>query len=87
MHTILQIHQFQFPALDKKLDPAQLNDAFKIAMMIGDVRLMEEIEGVAGDIYILDASVVSPSHLGKLSPSALKKFFICVQVNNNLLFF
>uniref|UniRef100_A0A2H1WHQ3 SFRICE_008001 n=1 Tax=Spodoptera frugiperda TaxID=7108 RepID=A0A2H1WHQ3_SPOFR len=66
-------------ALDKKLDPAQLNDAFKIAMMIGDVRLMEEIEGVAGDIYILDASVVSPSHLGKLSPSALKKFFICVQ--------
>ncbi|KAF9408470.1 hypothetical protein HW555_011856 [Spodoptera exigua] len=66
-------------ALDKRMDPQNLNDAFKIAMMIGDVRLMEEIEGVAGDIYILDASVVSPSHLGKLSPSALKKFFICVQ--------
>ncbi|KAH9631383.1 hypothetical protein HF086_012171 [Spodoptera exigua] len=68
-------------ALDKRMDPQNLNDAFKIAMMIGDVRLMEEIEGVAGDIYILDASVVSPSHLGKLSPSALKKFFICVQIH------
>ncbi|PZC74015.1 hypothetical protein B5X24_HaOG208446 [Helicoverpa armigera] len=65
--------------LDKNLDTHQLNDAFKIAMMIGDVRLMEEIEGVAGDVYILDASIVAPSHLGKISPSALKKFFICVQ--------
>nr|XP_049699437.1 alpha-tocopherol transfer protein isoform X2 [Helicoverpa armigera]XP_049699438.1 alpha-tocopherol transfer protein isoform X2 [Helicoverpa armigera]XP_049699439.1 alpha-tocopherol transfer protein isoform X2 [Helicoverpa armigera] len=65
--------------LDKNLDTHQLNDAFKIAMMIGDVRLMEEIKGVAGDVYILDASIVAPSHLGKISPSALKKFFICVQ--------
>ncbi|XP_028160431.1 alpha-tocopherol transfer protein-like isoform X2 [Ostrinia furnacalis] len=65
--------------LDKGLDTHQLNDAFKIAMMIGDVRLKEEIEGVAGDIYILDASVVTPSHLGKLSLPSLKKFFICIQ--------
>ncbi|KAJ2940271.1 hypothetical protein O0L34_g11841 [Tuta absoluta] len=65
--------------LDKNLDTNQLNDAFKVAMMIGDVRLAEEKEGVAGDIYILDASIVAPSHLGKISPSAIKKFLICVQ--------
>ncbi|XP_075984069.1 alpha-tocopherol transfer protein-like [Anticarsia gemmatalis] len=65
--------------LDKNLDTDQLNDAFKITMMVGDVRLREETEGVAGDIYVLDASIVAPSHLGRLSPSALKKYFICVQ--------
>ncbi|XP_022131088.1 alpha-tocopherol transfer protein-like [Pieris rapae] len=65
--------------LDKNLDMNQLNDAFKVALMIGDVRLKEEKEGVGGDIYILDASVVSPSHLAKLSPTAIKKFLICVQ--------
>ncbi|CAK1590114.1 unnamed protein product [Parnassius mnemosyne] len=65
--------------LDKNLDTNQLNDVFKIAMMMGDVRLKEEVEGVAGDIYILDASVVSPTHLAKLSPSVIKKFLICVQ--------
>lgn len=47
---------------------------------MGDVRLKEELEGVAGDIYVLDASVVSPSHLAKISPTAIKKFLICVQV-------
>ena len=67
-------------ALDDRLDPHNLNNGFKLVMMIGDVRLMEEVEGVAGDVYILDAAIVSPSHLGKLSPSSLKKFFICVQV-------
>ncbi|XP_073948103.1 alpha-tocopherol transfer protein-like [Choristoneura fumiferana] len=65
--------------LDKNLDTHQLVDAFKLAMMIGDVRLKEEIEGVGGDVYILDASIVSPSHLSRLSPSAIKKFLICVQ--------
>ncbi|XP_038213753.1 alpha-tocopherol transfer protein-like [Zerene cesonia] len=65
--------------LDKNLDTNQINDAFKIALMIGDVRLREEKEGVGGDIYILDASIVTPSHLGKISPSAVKKFLICVQ--------
>ncbi|XP_072934251.1 alpha-tocopherol transfer protein-like [Epargyreus clarus] len=65
--------------LDKNIETHQLNEAFKLAMMIGDIRLLEEVEGVAGDIYILDASIVAPSHLGKLSPSAVKKFLICVQ--------
>ncbi|KAG6449790.1 hypothetical protein O3G_MSEX006247 [Manduca sexta] len=66
-------------ALDKDVDTNMLNDAFKIAMMIGDIRLKEEIEGVAGDIYVLDASTIIPSHLGKVSPAAIKKFMICVQ--------
>ncbi|XP_050353393.1 alpha-tocopherol transfer protein-like [Nymphalis io] len=65
--------------LDKNIDPEQLNNIFKIALMIGDVRLKEELEGVGGDIYILDASVVTPSHLAKISPSSIKKFLICVQ--------
>jgi hypothetical protein len=72
--------------IDKNLDTHHLYDAFKIIMMIGDIRLMEEIEGVAGDVYILDARIVSPSHLGKLSISAVKKFLICVQVYSRLLF-
>ncbi|KAM3963872.1 alpha-tocopherol transfer protein-like [Aphomia sociella] len=66
-------------ALDKSLDPTHLNNIFKLAMMMGDIRLKEESEGVAGDVYILDASILAPSHLGKISPSALKKFFICIQ--------
>lgn len=67
-------------ALDKSIDVDQLNNIFKLALMMGDVRLKEELEGVAGDIYVLDASVVSPSHLAKISPTAIKKFLICVQV-------
>ncbi|KAL4707243.1 hypothetical protein ACJJTC_008324 [Scirpophaga incertulas] len=65
--------------LDKSLETHHLYDAFKLIMMIGDIRLKEEKEGVAGDVYILDARVVSPSHLGKLSISAVKKFLICIQ--------
>lgn len=49
--------------------------------MIGDIRLIEEVEGVAGDIYILDGAVLGASLLGRLSPSVIKKFMICVQVS------
>lgn len=47
--------------------------------MIGDVRLKEEIHGVAGDVYIFDASVATPSHFVKFTPSLVKKFLLCVQ--------
>ena len=67
--------------LDKDIDADKLNNILKIALMIGDVRLKEELEGVGGDIYILDASVVTAAHLAKISPSAVKKFLICVQVS------
>ncbi|XP_052751962.1 alpha-tocopherol transfer protein-like [Galleria mellonella] len=66
-------------ALDNSLDPSHLTNVFKIAMMIGDIRLKEELEGVAGDVYVLDASILVPSHLGKISPGTIKRFLICVQ--------
>ncbi|XP_073948139.1 alpha-tocopherol transfer protein-like [Choristoneura fumiferana] len=61
------------------LDSQQITDTLKLALMIGDVRLTEEKVGVGGDIYVLDAAVLGPSLLAKLSPSAIKKFMICVQ--------
>ncbi|XP_041971974.1 alpha-tocopherol transfer protein-like [Aricia agestis] len=57
----------------------QINDTLKLALMIGDVRLIEEREGVAGDIYVLDGTMLGPSLLGRLSPTVIKKFMICVQ--------
>jgi len=51
----------------------------KLVLMIGDVRLREESHGVAGDVYILDASVIMPTHFTKLTPTLVKKFLICVQ--------
>lgn len=63
---------------------ATVADAMKAVLMIGDIRLREEQVGVAGDIYILDASVATPQnfaqHFAKFTPALLKKFFICVQV-------
>lgn len=75
-----------FTGVDDKIDTQEINDILKIALMLGDVRLYEETEGVAGDVYILDGKILAPSHLGKLSPSVIKKFFVCVQVNicNNI---
>ncbi|XP_063628798.1 alpha-tocopherol transfer protein-like isoform X1 [Cydia splendana] len=61
------------------LDAKQITDVLKLALMIGDVRLTEEKVGVAGDVYILDATVLGPSLLARLSPSVIKKFLICVQ--------
>lgn len=66
--------------LDKNIEAEHLTNAFKIIMMVGDIRLREEVEGIAGDVYVLDASTVTPSHLTKISPACLKKFFICIQV-------
>lgn len=61
------------------LDSQQITDTLKLALMIGDVRLVEEVEGVAGDIYVLDGAVLGASLLARLSPSIIKKFLICVQ--------
>ncbi|XP_013145488.1 PREDICTED: alpha-tocopherol transfer protein-like [Papilio polytes] len=65
--------------VDKNLDTSELCDLFKLGLMIGDVRLREEVQGVGGDVYVLDAAVLAPRHLGKLSPALIKKFLICVQ--------
>ncbi|CAG9791296.1 unnamed protein product [Diatraea saccharalis] len=61
------------------LSTMEIIDTLKLALMIGDVRLTEEREGVAGDIYVLDAAVLGPSLLAKLSPATIKKFMICIQ--------
>ncbi|KAF9812566.1 hypothetical protein SFRURICE_014425 [Spodoptera frugiperda] len=61
------------------LTSQQITDTLKLALMIGDVRLTEEKEGVAGDIYVLDAAVLGASMLAKLSAATIKKFMICVQ--------
>uniref|UniRef100_A0AAR5Q4E5 CRAL-TRIO domain-containing protein n=1 Tax=Dendroctonus ponderosae TaxID=77166 RepID=A0AAR5Q4E5_DENPD len=64
---------------DKDIDTPPLGDVAKVVLMIGDVRLAAEETGVAGDVYILDASVASASHFSKVSPSLAKKFLVCVQ--------
>nr|XP_050852985.1 alpha-tocopherol transfer protein-like isoform X2 [Vespula vulgaris] len=56
-----------------------VSNLMKLVMMIGDVRLKEEIHGVAGDIYILDASVATPAHFAKFTPTIIKKFLVCIQ--------
>ncbi|RVE47935.1 hypothetical protein evm_007449 [Chilo suppressalis] len=65
--------------LDKDIQTPNVADAFKLALMLGDVRLVEEKEGVAGDVYILDASVATPTHFAKFTPTLVKKFLVCVQ--------
>lgn len=64
---------------DKDIETPPLADVAKLVLMIGDVRLAAEETGVAGDVYILDASVASASHFSKVSPSLAKKFLVCVQ--------
>lgn len=66
--------------LDKTVLTPQVSDGMKILLMIGDVRLAEEEVGVAGDVYILDASVATPNHFAKFTPAIVKKFLVCVQV-------
>ncbi|XP_066148906.1 alpha-tocopherol transfer protein-like [Euwallacea fornicatus] len=64
---------------DKDIDTPPLADVSKLVLMIGDIRLAAEETGVAGDVYILDASIASASHFAKVSPSFAKKFLVCVQ--------
>ncbi|XP_021933626.1 alpha-tocopherol transfer protein-like isoform X2 [Zootermopsis nevadensis] len=54
-------------------------DVMKLVFMIGDIRLKEEDTGVAGDVYILDASIATPAHFAKFTPAVVKKFLVCVQ--------
>lgn len=66
-------------AKEKDFETPPLADAAKLVLMIGDVRLAAEETGVAGDVYILDASVATANHFAKISPSTAKKFLVCVQ--------
>lgn len=66
--------------VDKDLVTPNVAEAMKIVFMIGDIRLLEETTGVGGDIYILDASVATPVHFAKFTPTLIKKFLVCAQV-------
>lgn len=66
-------------AVDRENMPNNVADGMKLALMIGDIRLAEEKVGVGGDVYILDASVASPTHFAKFTPAIVKKFLVCVQ--------
>ncbi|KAI4501150.1 hypothetical protein M0802_003523 [Mischocyttarus mexicanus] len=63
----------------KDLIPTNVANLMKLVMMVGDIRLKEELHGVAGDIYIFDASVATPAHFAKFTPTLIKKFLVCVQ--------
>ncbi|XP_073847338.1 alpha-tocopherol transfer protein-like [Musca autumnalis] len=65
--------------VDCDFQASQVNDAMKVTLMLGDIRLAEENVGIAGDIFILDAAVATASHFAKFSPTVIKKFLICVQ--------
>lgn len=65
--------------VDKLMNTPSVPDMMKLILMIGDIRLQEEQMGVAGDVYILDASVATPGHFAKFTPAIVKKFLICVQ--------
>lgn len=75
---------------DKDVETPNIADVMKAVLMIGDLRLDAEEVGVAGDVYILDASVATTNHFSKITPAAVKKFLVCVQVNKfcvkNILF-
>ncbi|XP_011632705.1 alpha-tocopherol transfer protein-like [Pogonomyrmex barbatus] len=63
----------------KDVPTPNVAEAMKVVFMIGDIRLREEKCGVAGDVYILDASVATPTHFAKFTPAIVKKFLVCTQ--------
>ncbi|XP_070155077.1 alpha-tocopherol transfer protein-like [Polyergus mexicanus] len=64
---------------DAPITVSYITEAMKMVFMIGDVRLKEETHGVAGDIYVFDASVATPSYFAKFTPTLVKKFLVCAQ--------
>jgi len=62
-------------AVDRENMPNNVADGMKLALMIGDIRLFEEKVGVGGDVYILDASVATPTHFAKFYTSSRKEIF------------
>jgi len=71
---------------DKNLPTPDIAQGMKMLFMIGDIRLKEEAVGVAGDVYILDATVATPTHFAKFTPTIIKKFLICAQVRTHIFF-
>ncbi|KAL0267299.1 UNVERIFIED_CONTAM: hypothetical protein PYX00_009611 [Menopon gallinae] len=65
--------------VDKDIPTPNVAEMMKIVFMLGDIRLLEETVGVAGDVYIFDASVATPTHFAKFTPTLIKKFLVCAQ--------
>lgn len=65
--------------VSKDIATPNIDDCMKLVLMAGDIRLKEEQVGVAGDVYVFDATVATPGHFAKVSPAMVKKFLICVQ--------
>ncbi|XP_015184477.1 PREDICTED: alpha-tocopherol transfer protein-like [Polistes dominula] len=63
----------------KDIIPTNAANLMKLVLMIGDIRLKEELHGVAGDVFIFDATVATPAHFAKFTPTLIKKFLVCVQ--------
>ena len=72
---------------DKPDSNFSVTNAIKLVLMIGDIRLKEEETGVAGDVFVLDASIITPAHVAKFTPAILKKLFVCIQVSDKFLRF
>lgn len=68
--------------LDQNAPTPNVYDAMKLVLMIGDVRLEAETTGVAGDVYVFDASVVTSTHFAKFTPSIVKQFLVVVMVGS-----
>lgn len=66
--------------VDKDIPTPNVAEAMKLMLMMGDIRLDAEEVGVAGDIYIMDASVATAQHFAKFTPTLVKKFLVAVQV-------
>lgn len=63
----------------KEVEAQHVPDMMKLALMVGDIRLEAETTGVAGDVYVFDASIANAAHFAKFTPTVVKKFLVCVQ--------
>ncbi|CAG9559144.1 unnamed protein product [Danaus chrysippus] len=75
--------------VERNVQPPNVANAFKVALMSADLRLKEESEEVDGDVFILDAAVATVNHFARFTPMLIKKFLICVQasvIKNNTIF-
>lgn len=75
--------------MERHVQPPNVANAFKVALMFADLRLKGESEEVDGDVYILDADVATVNHFARFTPMLIKKFLLCIQASviyNNTVF-
>ncbi|OWR54933.1 Alpha-tocopherol transfer protein [Danaus plexippus plexippus] len=67
--------------VERHVQPPNVANAFKVALMFADLRLKGESEEVDGDVYILDADVATVNHFARFTPMLIKKFLLCIQAS------